>query len=196
MLMGVGECECEKLLFLCFFEADMVPFFLGFISVHLCPLEKLSSSINMETEDSIDLPPASDSVHERENDDLHNSNYETNGAGSQPSNSEIIEDKLNGEVSGALEVDGVDGDSQPFVADDLVGDVIGSSSVMEVSVELNETVVVSDDVKCFRTEIQTENGLVTVHDESPISNRKRGGSPISNHEIDGTRILLFISLNI
>ncbi|KAG5541948.1 hypothetical protein RHGRI_021692 [Rhododendron griersonianum] len=142
----------------------------------------------METEDSNDLPPAFDSVRERENDDLHNSNCETNGAGSQPSNSEIIEDKLSGEVSGALEVDVGDGGGQPVVADDLGGDLIGSSSVMEVSVELNETVVVADDVKCFRTEIQTENVLVTVHDGSPISNRKRGGSPISNHEIDDSPI--------
>lgn len=188
MYANVKSCSCASS------RLTWYLFFLGFISSHLCPPEKLSSIVYMETEGSNDLPPAFDSVRERENDDLHNSNCETNGAGSQPSNSEIIEDELNGEVSGALEVDVGDGGGQPVVADDLGGDLIGSSSVMEVSVELNETVVVADDVKCFRTEIRTENDLVTVHDGSPISNRKRGGSPISNHEIDDSRILLFYFL--
>jgi len=138
----------------------------------------------METEDSNDLPPACNSVCKGENDDLHNSNCMPSDAGSQPSNSEITEGKLNGETSGTLEVDVGDGGSQPVVAADLSG----SSSVLEVSVELNETVVVAEDVKFVSTEIQTENGLVTVQDGSPISNRKRGGSPISNREIDDTYI--------
>lgn len=113
------------------------------------------------------------------------------GACSQPSNSEITEDKLNGETSGTLEVDVGDGGSQPVVA---ARTLIGSSSVLEVSVELKETVVVAEDVKCVSAEIQTENGRVTVQDGSPISNRKRGGSPISNRETDDTCILLFYLL--
>ena len=145
----------------------------------------------MESEDIINVPASCNSGYKSENDSIHDSICEPSGADSQLSNSEIKEGKLKGDISRTSEVDVGHGDSQPFVAADTDGNLIGSSSFLQASVELNETVSVAKDEKRFSSGIQTENGCRTVQDGSPISNQKRGGSPINNHEIDGGCILLF-----
>ncbi|XP_057502354.1 uncharacterized protein LOC130786137 isoform X3 [Actinidia eriantha] len=142
----------------------------------------------MESEDVINLPASCNSGYKSENDGVHDSICEPCGADSQLSNSEVKEGKLKGEISRTSEVDVGHGVSQPFVAADTDGNLIGSSSFLQASVELNETVSVAKDEKRFSFGIQTENGCRTVQDGSPISNRKRGGSPINNHEIDGGSI--------
>ncbi|KAL7175765.1 hypothetical protein ACSBR2_029371 [Camellia fascicularis] len=138
----------------------------------------------METEDLIDLPPSSNSGYKSENDNLHNSECEPSDADSQPINCELKEDKLNEEISGTSEVDVGNGDSQLFMSADIDRDLIGCSSILQ----LNETISVAEDVKCFSSGIQSENGCVTGQDGSPISNRKRDESPISYHEISDNYI--------
>ncbi|GFS44122.1 proline-rich spliceosome-associated (PSP) family protein [Actinidia rufa] len=142
----------------------------------------------MESDDVINLPASCNSGYKSENDGVHDSICEPRCADSQLSNSEVKEGKLKGEISRTSEVDVGHGVSQPFVAADTDGNLIGSSSFLQASVELNETVSVAKDEKRFSSGIQTENGCRTVQDGSPISNRKRGGSPINNHEIDGGSI--------
>lgn len=145
----------------------------------------------METEDLIDLPPSSNSGYKSENDNLHNSECEPSDADLQPINCELKEDKLNEEISGTSEVDVGNGDSQLFMSADIDRDLIGCSSILQASIKLNETISVAEDVKCFSSGIQSENGCVTGQDGSPISNRKRDESPISYHEISDNCILLF-----
>ncbi|KAL7208066.1 hypothetical protein ACSBR1_029927 [Camellia fascicularis] len=142
----------------------------------------------METEDLIDLPPSSNSGYKSENDNLHNSECEPSDADSQPINCELKEDKLNEEISGTSEVDVGNGDSQLFMSADIDRDLIGCSSILQASIKLNETISVAEDVKCFSSRIQSENGCVTGQGGSPISNRKRDESPISYHEISDNSI--------
>ncbi|XP_028088926.1 uncharacterized protein LOC114289398 isoform X2 [Camellia sinensis] len=137
----------------------------------------------METEDLIDLPPSSNSGYKSENDNLHNSECEPSDTDSHPINCELKEDKLNEEISRTSEVDVGNGDSQIFMSADIDRDLIGCSSILQASIKLNETISVAEDVKCFSSGIQSENGCVTGQDGSPISNRKRDESPISYHEI-------------
>ncbi|CAL5348976.1 unnamed protein product [Camellia sinensis] len=127
----------------------------------------------METEDLIDLPPSSNSGYKSENDNLHNSECEPSDADSHPINCELKEDKLNEEISRTSEVDVGNGDSQLFMSADIDRDLIGCSSILQASIKLNETISVAEDVKCFSSGIQSENGCVTGQDGSPISNRKR-----------------------
>ncbi|KAI8002546.1 Zinc finger CCHC domain-containing protein 8 [Camellia lanceoleosa] len=142
----------------------------------------------METEDLIDLPPSSNSGYKSVNDNLHDSECEPSDADSQPINCELKEDKLNEEISGTPEVDVGNGDSQLFMSADIDRDLIGCSSILQASIKLNETISVAEDVKCFSSGIQSENGCVTGQEGSPISNRKRDESPISYHEISDNSI--------
>ncbi|XP_028088927.1 zinc finger CCHC domain-containing protein 8-like isoform X3 [Camellia sinensis] len=142
----------------------------------------------METEDLIDLPPSSNSGYKSENDNLHNSECEPSDTDSHPINCELKEDKLNEEISRTSEVDVGNGDSQIFMSADIDRDLIGCSSILQASIKLNETISVAEDVKCFSSGIQSENGCVTGQDGSPISNRKRDESPISYHEISDNSI--------
>ncbi|KAI8002884.1 hypothetical protein LOK49_LG08G00855 [Camellia lanceoleosa] len=71
---------------------------------------------------------------------------------------------------------------------DIDRDLIGCSSILQAGIKLNETISVVEDVKCFSSRIQSENGCVTGQDGSPISNRKRDESPISYHEISNNSI--------
>ena len=145
----------------------------------------------MESEDIINVPASCNSGYKSENDSIHDSICEPSGADSQLNKSKVKEGKLKRESFRTSEVDVGNGDSQSFVATDTDGKFIGRSSFLQASVELNETVAVAKDEKRFSSGIQTENGCRTAQDGSPISNRKRGGSPINNHEIDGGCILLF-----
>ncbi|KAL7245449.1 hypothetical protein ACSBR2_000726 [Camellia fascicularis] len=133
----------------------------------------------MQSEDLIDLPAPSNSGCKSESGELRNCNCEPSDADSQPSSVEVKKDKQNGEISGT-EVDVSNGDSQLLPAAEMDGDLIGSSSVLQVSVKLNESVAVSDEVNSFSSRSRTENGCLTVQDGSPITSYKRDGSPVSN----------------
>ncbi|KAF5939665.1 hypothetical protein HYC85_023924 [Camellia sinensis] len=133
----------------------------------------------MQSEDLIDLPAPSNSGCKSESGELRNSNCEPSDADSQPSSVEVKKEKQNGEISGT-EVDVSNGDSQLLLAAEMDGDLIGSSSVLQVSVKLNESVAVSDEVNSFSSRNRTENGFLTVQDGSPITSYKRDGSPVSN----------------
>ncbi|XP_059670548.1 uncharacterized protein LOC132316065 [Cornus florida] len=128
----------------------------------------------METEELIGLPASSSSDSEKN--DIHNSNSEPE-MDSQCSNSEIKEDELNGEI---LDNRGEIGnkDRQLLLAADIDEDLVDNPSILQVSVELTETVAVSEKINCLNTKICTENGFIAV----------RGGSPISNHEKDVSSI--------
>ncbi|KAL6954201.1 hypothetical protein U1Q18_046276 [Sarracenia purpurea var. burkii] len=140
----------------------------------------------MGTEDLIDVPASCNSGCKSENDNLRNSNCGPSDGESPPSNSEAKEENLNGEISGTAEVDVGNGGSKPFLAANMGGDLIGTSSLLQTSVELNNIVEIAEDEKCFSSGIRAENVCcVTVGDANPISSsQKRGGSPIGNHEME------------
>ncbi|KAI8016486.1 Zinc finger CCHC domain-containing protein 8 [Camellia lanceoleosa] len=133
----------------------------------------------MQSEDLIDLPAPSNSGCKSESGELRNSNCEPSDADSQPSSVEVKKDEQNGEISGT-EVDVSNGDSQLLPAAEMDGDLIGSSSLLQVSVKLNESVAVSEEVNSFSSRSRTENGCLTVQDGSPITSHKRDGSPVCN----------------
>ncbi|KAL6995246.1 hypothetical protein U1Q18_005381 [Sarracenia purpurea var. burkii] len=134
----------------------------------------------MQTEELSDLPYSSNSGCRTENGELHNSHCEPGDAGSQPCNLEVKKDKLNAEIAGPVEVDVGNGDSQLLLAAEVDRDLMGSSPVLQVSVELNDIAAVAKGTNCSSSRIRTESGCLTVQDGSPIRSQKRDGSPVSN----------------
>ncbi|GFY85993.1 proline-rich spliceosome-associated (PSP) family protein [Actinidia rufa] len=136
----------------------------------------------MQTDDLIDCHTlqTGNSGYETEHGELHNSNCKLDDPDSQPSNLEVKKGELNEEFSGTAEVDVGNRDSQLLLAVDMNRDLTGCSSVLQVSVEVNETVAVAEDVNCSNSGIETENGCLTVQAGSPIRSQKRDGSHVSN----------------
>ncbi|PSS31522.1 Zinc finger CCHC domain-containing protein [Actinidia chinensis var. chinensis] len=136
----------------------------------------------MQTDDLIDCHAlqTGNSGYETEHGELHNSNCKLDDPDSQPSNIEVKKGELNEEFSGTAEVDVGNRDSQLLLAVEMNRDLTGCSSVLQVSVEVNETVAVAEDVNCSNSGIETENGCLTVQAGSPIRSQKRDGSPVSN----------------
>ncbi|XAR62023.1 hypothetical protein NMG60_11016600 [Bertholletia excelsa] len=130
----------------------------------------------METEDFIDLSASSNSGCKSESGDLHKSDCEPSDANPEPVNSQAEEEKLN-EMVGSSKVDIESGDSQPLLATEMDKDLIRGSSLLQVSVELSETTAVAEEVSCFDSRIETENGGLSILDKQP---KKRDGSPLSN----------------
>lgn len=137
--------------------------------------------LNTETEDLINLPASSNPGDGSENNGLHSSNCEHSVAESLPTNSEVKGIELNREI---LEKNGADvgnEDGQPFLATNNDQDV-DSTTIMQVSVELNGTIIVKKGTDSISSTVHVENGLV-VQDGSPLSN-KRDGSSIRSHDMD------------
>ena len=134
----------------------------------------------MQTDDLIDPHASGYSDCESEHGELHKYNCELDDPDSQPSNLEVKKDELNEEISGTAEVDVGNRDSQLLLAVEMNRDLTGCSSVLQVSVEINETIEVAEDVNCSNSGIETENGCLTVQAGSPIRSLKRDGSPVSN----------------
>ncbi|XP_057490219.1 uncharacterized protein LOC130776144 isoform X2 [Actinidia eriantha] len=136
----------------------------------------------MQTDDLIDCHAlqTGNSSYETEHGELHNSNCKLDDPDSQPSNLEVKKVELNEEFSGTAEVDVGNRDSQLLLAVEMNRDLTGCSSVLQVSVEVNETVAVAEDVNCSNSGIETENGCLTLQAGSPIRSQKRDGSPVSN----------------
>uniref|UniRef100_A0A5B6ZBF1 CCHC-type domain-containing protein n=1 Tax=Davidia involucrata TaxID=16924 RepID=A0A5B6ZBF1_DAVIN len=141
----------------------------------------------METEDLIDLPASSSCGCKSEKENLNNSNCEPSEADSQPSNSAVKEDELNGEILGNEGEVGYE-DNPLLLATAIDKDLVDNTSILQVSVEVTETVTVAEKMSCISSGVNAENGCLTVRDGSPINSHKRDGSSISNHEIDGSSI--------
>ncbi|PSR99952.1 Zinc finger CCHC domain-containing protein [Actinidia chinensis var. chinensis] len=134
----------------------------------------------MQTDDLIDPHASVCSDCESEHGKLHNYNCELDDPDSQPSNLEVKKDEINEEISGTDEIDVGNRDGQLLLAVEMNRDLTGCSSVLQVSVEVSDTVAVAEDVNCSNSRIETENGCLTVQDGSPIRSLKRDGSPVSN----------------
>lgn len=147
----------------------------------------------MESEDLINLPASSNSGNESENNDLPSADCELGAADSLPNNSEIKENQLNGDFPGN-EDDIGNKSIQSLPVPESDKDLIDTTTIVQVTVELGEAVEVQEKMNCFNSTVHTENGSVTVQDGSLLGNLKRDGSSISSQEKDISCILFFMSL--
>lgn len=150
----------------------------------------------MESEDLINLPASSDSGNVSEEKDPSAADRELCTADSLPNTCKIQESQLNGEC----EVnDDVANKSIQSLLPESVKDLNENATIVQVSVELAEAVDVQETTNCFSSTVHTENGHVTVREESPPGNRKRDGSSISSQDKHASCILflwLFLILKL
>jgi hypothetical protein len=121
---------------------------------------------DMEIEDIISLPASIDSGCGIEDNGICTSNYRPSESDSQPGNSVEREIKLNSENLGDNDSN-ICSEKCHFVQEgNLDKNVVDMPSIMQVSVELTETVTIA------------ENGCLAVQDESLIGSHKMDGNCI------------------
>lgn len=133
---------------------------------------------DMETEDFISLPASIDSGCGIENNGIRTSNYRLSESDSQPGNSVEREIKLNNE--NLSDNDGnVRCEKRHSVQEgNLDNNVVDEPSIMQVSVELTETVTIAEKLNSLNSKVHAENGCLAVQDESLIGSYKVDGNCI------------------
>jgi hypothetical protein len=133
------------------------------------------SDSDMEIEDFSSRPASIVSGGGIENNGLCTSNYSPSESNSQPSNSAEREIELNSENLG--EDDGnVRCEKRCFVQEgNLDSNVVDEPSIMQVTVELTETVTIAEKLSSLNSKVHAENGSLAVQDESLIGSHKMDG---------------------
>lgn len=132
----------------------------------------------MEAEDLIDLPAATSDFGSGSGEKRRcNSDCDTSEPVFQPSNSDVREDKMDGESLVYNEGDVRNQDSQVIQGININNGSDDNLSITHVSISMTETVTVAEKLDSFSSRV--ENTRLTAQDDSLIGNCKMGDKPKS-----------------